>query len=325
MTTAVADLLRPNSVNVSSVGFNKSKIVIEPLERGFGHTLGNALRRIILSSIPGYSVTGVRIEGVEHEFSVLEGVREDVIEILLNLKSLPLRLADNIESAELTLSKKGEGVVTASDIKADAGLFLPNPDHVIANVTDPKREFTAYLTVSRGIGYVPANKFKEDGVIEVGFIPLDASFCPVRTVTFDVESARVEQRTDLDKLSFIVETDGTIEPERLIKLAATMLHQQISVFVDFQAVESVPAKEEKHDVDPILLRPVDDLELTVRSANCLKAEDICFIGDLVQRTEAELLKTPNLGKKSLSEIKSVLAERGLTLGIRIENWPPKKS
>lgn len=323
MSGQIAELLRPNTVHVKQVAGNVAKVVIEPLERGFGHTLGNALRRILLSSIPGYAITEVVIEGVLHEYSSIEGVKEDVIEILLNLKSLALKLDDNVTEAELKLTKVGKGQVTAADIQVEQGLVVANPRHIIATLTDDKKAFSATLTVKRGRGYVASHQDSlEDEVVKVGALALDASYSPVRTVTFAVESARVEQRTDLDKLVLTVESNGTVDPEALIRQAATMLHQQISVFVNLEAVTDQPKYAAKPEIDPLLLRPVDDLELTVRSANCLKAEDIYYIGDLVQRTEAELLKTPNLGKKSLSEIKNVLAERGLALGIRIDNWPP---
>lgn len=326
MTAAVTDLLRPNTITVTQVGANKSRVVIEPLARGFGHTLGNALRRVLLSSMPGYAITQVKIEGALHEYSAIEGIKEDVIEILLNLKSLALRLDDTVEQANLVLVKSGVGPVLASDIRVEAGLVLANPNHLIAHITEPKKTLEIHLTVSKGRGYVAATQLPEETLVNVGAVALDASFCPVRLVTFDVESARVEQRTDLDKLILTVETNGSADPEELVKQAATMLHEQIGVFVDLQAGNGGHHLLARRDFDPILLRPVDDLELTVRSANCLKSEEVFLIGDLIQKTEAELLKMPNLGKKSLTEIRTILSERGFTLGTHVESWPhkPKK-
>jgi len=296
--------------------------VLEPLERGFGHTLGNALRRILLSSIPGCAVTAVEIEGVLHEYSAIEGVQEDVMEIMLNLKGLALQM-HNREEATLRLNKKGPGQVTAGDITLDHDVEVINPDYVIANLTKDG-ELRMTLKVEMGRGYEPATlrvpSDEESKVI--GALQLDASFTPVYRVAYNVEAARVEQRTDLDKLIIEIETNGTLDPEEAIRRAATILQDQLSVFVDLQGKEEVEQERPEADIDPILLRPVDDLELTVRSANCLKAESIYFIGDLIQRTEVELLKTPNLGKKSLTEIKDVLASRGLSLGMRLENWPP---
>jgi DNA-directed RNA polymerase subunit alpha len=286
-------------------------VTLEPLERGFGHTLGNALRRILLSSMPGCAITEVEIDGVQHEYSAIEGVQEDVIEILLNLKGVALSMAGKDE-AELSLVAKGPCTVTAGDIQVDHDVEVSNPEHVICTLTADK-ELTIRLVAERGRGYVPA-----DARVDAD----DASFSPVRRVSYVVESARVEQRTDLDKLVIDLETNGTIDPEEAIRRAATILQQQLSVFVDLEGETQAAAQEAEDEVDPILLRPVDDLELTVRSANCLKAENIYYIGDLVQRTEVELLKTPNLGKKSLTEIKDVLASRGLSLGMRLENWPP---
>jgi DNA-directed RNA polymerase subunit alpha len=316
------ELLKPRIVDVKTVGNNRSKVVLEPLERGFGHTLGNALRRILLSSMPGCAVTEVQIEGVLHEYSSIEGVKEDVVEILLNLKNLAIVLEDEQNEATLELNKEGEGVVTAADIKTGAHVKIMNPELVIANLTR-KGSIKMTMKVTRGRGYVPSVTSTNDETKTIGIMSLDASYSPVKRVTYGVENARVEQRTDLDKLIIEIETNGTIEPEQAIRRAATLLHEQIAVFVDLKAPSAQDHKSEKQDIDPILLRPVDDLELTVRSANCLKAEDIYYIGDLVQRTETELLKTPNLGKKSLSEIKGVLSEHGLSLGMRLENWPPK--
>ena len=322
MQSAVNEFLTPRVIEVDAVDTTRAKVTLEPLERGFGHTLGNALRRILLSSMPGFAVTEVEIDGVLHEYSAIEGVQEDVIEILLNLKGVAIVMHGKDE-AVLTLSKKGAGVITAGDITVDHDIEIKNPEHVIAHLND-SGELSMKLTVSRGRGYVPADAVQsdEEETRSIGRLQLDASFSPVHRVAYVVENARVEQRTDLDKLVLDLETNGTIDPEEAIRRAATILQQQMSVFVDLESEKESEPEEEEDEVDPILLRPVDDLELTVRSANCLKAENIYYIGDLVQRTEVELLKTPNLGKKSLTEIKDVLASRGLALGLRLDNWPP---
>ena len=300
----------------------RALVTLEPLERGFGHTLGNALRRILLSSMPGCAVTEVEIDGVLHEYSAIEGVQEDVIEILLNLKGVAL-VMNGKDEAELTLTASGAGVVTAGDIQTDHDIEIRNPEHVICTVTGDQ-PLMIRVVAQRGRGYSPADSRadSDEETRSIGRLQLDASFSPIRRVSYVVDSARVEQRTDLDKLVIDLETNGTIDPEEAIRRAATILQQQLAVFVDLEGQTQAAAAEAADEVDPILLRPVDDLELTVRSANCLKAENIYYIGDLVQRTEVELLKTPNLGKKSLTEIKDVLASRGLSLGMRLENWPP---
>lgn len=323
MQTSTTELLTPRSIDITEYSSHHAKVVLEPLERGFGHTLGNALRRILLSSMPGSAVVEVAIEGVEHEYSVIEGVQEDVIEILLNLKGIAVVLHGKGE-VELLLKKKGAGVVTAADIQGDSNVEIVNPNHVIAHISNSKTELSMRLKVVRGRGYQPADSLRndEEETRTIGRLQLDASFSPVRRVSFAVENARVEQRTNLDKLVLDLETNGTIHPEEAIRRAATILQQQLAVFVDLESERRSEPEKKEDRIDPILLRPVDDLELTVRSANCLKAESIYYIGDLVQRTEVELLKTPNLGKKSLTEIKDVLASRGLSLGMRLENWPP---
>ncbi len=320
--TAVNDFLTPRAIAVNAISPTQAKVVLEPLERGFGHTLGTALRRILLSSMPGCAITEVEIDGVQHEYSSIEGVQEDVINILLNMKGVALRMEERTE-ATLELVKKGPGVVTAGDIQRDHSVEIVNPDHVICTING-NTELRMKLKISKGRGYVAADARygDEDETRGIGKLQLDASYSPVRRVAYVVEAARVEQRTDLDKLVIDLETDGTIGPEDAIRRAATILQQQISVFVDLEQERKPEKKEQREEVDPILLRPVDDLELTVRSANCLKAENIYYIGDLVQRTEVELLKTPNLGKKSLTEIKDVLASKGLSLGMRLESWPP---
>ena len=322
MQGSVTEFLKPRLVGIDKVNPTRAKVTLEPLERGFGHTLGNALRRILLSSMPGFAVTEVEIEGVLHEYSSKEGVQEDIIDILLNLKGLAFRLEDK-EEVTLTLTKKGAGPVTAADIQRSDGVVIVNPDHVICHLTGDT-EFSMRLKVEQGRGYVPASTrlSSDDDERPIGRLLLDASFSPVERIAYTVEAARVEQRTDLDKLIIDMETNGTLEPEEAIRRAATILAEQLEFFVELRDKSEPEKREEKPEFDPILLRPVDDLELTVRSANCLKAEQIQYIGDLVQRTEVELLKTPNLGKKSLTEIKDVLASRGLSLGMRLENWPP---
>jgi len=325
MQNSISGLLKPRLVEVVSKSPNHSRIVIEPLERGFGHSLGNALRRVLLSTIPGCAVTDVEIEGVLHEYTTIEGVQEDVIDILLNLKKLAVMLHSKDE-VELTLTKTGAGCVTAADIILPHDVEIINPDLVIANLTQTG-VLNMKIRVRRGRGYEPVSvrKLNSEHSLVVGALQLDASYSPIVKVAYQVESTRVEQRTNLDKLVIELETNGTVDPEHTIKMAATILHDQLSVFVDFEKVNDQITEEviEVEEVfDPVLLRPVDDLELTVRSANCLKAENIFYIGDLIQRTEVELLKTPNLGKKSLTEIKDILALKGLSLGMRLENWPP---
>jgi DNA-directed RNA polymerase subunit alpha len=323
MQGSVTEFLRPRLVDIETVSPTRSKVTLEPLERGFGHTLGNALRRILLSSMPGCAVTEVEIDGVLHEYSSKEGVQEDIIEILLNLKGLAIGLEGKNE-AVITLTKSGEGPVTAADIQHDGDVTIANPEHVICHLTGDG-SISMRIKVELGRGYVPASirRDAEEEDRAIGRLLVDASFSPVVRIAYDVDSARVEQRTDLDKLVLDMETNGTLDPEEAIRRASTSLAGQLDAFVDLRDVTEVEPKEEKPLFDPILLRPVDDLELTVRSANCLKAEAIQYIGDLVQRAEVELLKTPNLGKKSLTEIKDVLASRGLSLGMRLENWPPE--
>lgn len=322
MQGSVKEFLKPRIVDVQLYSDTNAKVTLEPLERGFGHTLGSALRRILLSSMPGAAIVEANIEGVLHEYTAIEGVQEDVIEILLNLKGVALKMHSRPE-ATLYLKKRGPGVVRAGDIQLDHDVEIVNPDHVIANITKDV-ELAMTLKTQVGRGYSPAN-VRNLGELEtrgIGQLQLDASFSPISRVFYNVENARVEQRTNLDKLIIDLETNGTIDPEEAIRKAATILQDQLSVFVDLEGREEVKFEKQDAEIDPILLRSVDDLELTVRSANCLKAESIYYIGDLIQRTEVELLKTPNLGKKSLTEIKDVLAVHGLSLGMRLENWPP---
>jgi DNA-directed RNA polymerase subunit alpha len=316
-------MLKPRAIEVESIGPNAAIVTMEPFERGYGHTLGNALRRILLSSMTGYAPTEAQIAGVVHEYSTVDGVREDVVDILLNLKGITFKL-HNRDEVTLHLKKEGEGVVTAGDIELPHDVEIINPEHVIAHISAGGR-LEMQIKIEKGRGYVPGNvrAFREDHSKTIGRIVMDASFSPIKRVSYNVESARVEQRTDLDKLVMTIETNGAITPEEAVRQSARILVEQLSVFAALEGTaEPLMAQRTSPTVDPILLRPVDDLELTVRSANCLKAENIYYIGDLIQRTENELLKTPNLGRKSLNEIKEVLAARGLTLGMKLENWPP---
>ncbi|WP_027016119.1 DNA-directed RNA polymerase subunit alpha [Comamonas composti] len=323
------NLLKPKTINVEQLGHNRAKVVLEPFERGYGHTLGNALRRVLLSSMVGYAATEVTIAGVLHEYSSIDGVQEDVVNILLNLKGVVFKL-HNRDEVTLSLRKDGQGVVTARDIQTPHDVEIINPDHVIANLSQGGK-LDMQIKVEKGRGYVPGNvrRYGDESTKSIGRIVLDASFSPVKRVSYAVESARVEQRTDLDKLVVEIETNGSITAEDAVRASAKILVEQLAVFAqldggDIASVFDAPSgsRGAATSFDPILLRPVDELELTVRSANCLKAENIYYIGDLIQRTENELLKTPNLGRKSLNEIKEVLASRGLTLGMKLENWPP---
>ncbi len=323
-----SQFLTPRNIKIDQQDKKRAKITLDPLERGFGHTLGNALRRILLSSMPGAAITAVRIEGALHEFTVIEGVREEVIEILMNLKNLSVRLdSTERDTATLKLSKTGPCVITAADIQLPHDVEIIDPDHVIAHLlADAQLEME--LTVTSGRGYrlldsdaaLKANEESES--VELGLMKVDAYYTPVRKVSYSVENARVEKRTDLDRLILNIETNGTIDPSEAVRYAATILHTQIAPFANLEETEEVVAVEEEPQFDPVLLKPLDELDLTVRSANCLKAEQIFYIGDLVQKTETDLLKTPNLGKKSLTEIKDVLAERNLNLGQELDNWPP---
>jgi len=319
MQSNATTFLKPRIIDVENISPAHAKVVMEPFERGYGHTLGNALRRILLSSMPGYAPTEVKISGVLHEYSTIEGVQEDVVDILLNLKGLVLKLHNRTDTT-LKLKKSTPGPVTGADIEQSHDVEIVNPDHIIANLTAGGK-IDMQIKVERGRGYVAATSRRNDESRTIGSILLDASYSPVRRVSYAVESARVEQRTDLDRLVMDIETNGSIEPEEAVRYAARVLVDQLSVFADLQGTPMQAEEAKSPQVDPILLQPVDDLELTVRSANCLKAENIYYIGDLIQRTENELLKTPNLGRKSLNEIKEVLASKGLTLGMKLENWP----
>ena len=321
MQSSATIFLKPRIIDVHNFTPTRAKVTMEPFERGYGHTLGNALRRILLSSMPGYAPTEVKITGVVHEYSTVEGVQEDVVDILLNLKGIVFKMHGR-DNALLKLKKQGPGAVTAADIELTHDIEILNPGHVIAHLAAGGK-LELQLTVERGRGYEPATTRRvENESRPVGSILLDASFSPVLRVSYAVESARVEQRTDLDKLVMDIETNGAIEPEEAVRYAARILVDQLSIFSELQGTPVTVEESRSPQVDPILLQPVDDLELTVRSANCLKAENIYYIGDLILRTENELLKTPNLGRKSLNEIKEVLASKGLTLGMKLENWPP---
>jgi DNA-directed RNA polymerase subunit alpha len=318
----VLDLLNPLVIKLESQSELHSKVSIEPFERGFGYTLGNAMRRVLLSSLPGYAITEVQIDGVLHEYTTIDGVQEDVVEILLNLKNIAINL-NGRDSADFVISKKGPGRVTAADIQVDTDTEIVNPEHYIATISS-KKELKMQLKIEKGTGYRPVARQTKESDLTIGLLKLDASFSPIKTVTYSVESARVENRTDLDKLIIDLETDGTIQPESAIKYAGAILQNQLSIFVDLTRVQEQQTVEDEITIDPIMLRPVDELELTVRSANCLKAENANYIGDLVQKTELELLRTPNLGKKSLNEIKEILSSHGLSLGMDLENWPPRE-
>ncbi len=322
MLDVIDKMLKPTGVIVDEISPTRSRVKLEPLERGFGHTLGNALRRVLLSSIPGCAITEVTIDGVSHEYTTIENLQEDIIEVLLNLKGVALIMHEH-ETAVLRLSKKGPATVTAGDIILDHDVEIVNPDHLLANLTKDG-SLNMEIKVEKGVGYRPAIRSKDDSeeARSIGALMLDASFSPISRVSYEVEAARVEQRTNLDSLTMDIETDGTVDCEEAVKLAANILVDQMFVFIDFEKRTKEEPKEPEIHVDPILLQPIDDLELTVRSTNCLKAESILYIGDLVQRTEVELLKTPNLGKKSLTEIKDVLASHELSLGMKLENWPP---
>lgn len=326
MANSSGNLLKAHSMMSEDWGEQGSRIVLEPLERGFGHTLGNALRRVLLSSIPGYAVVEAEIANVVHEYTTIEGVNEDVIDLLLNLKGIAIR-GHGIEQATLKLTKTGPGLVRAGDIELDHNIEIVNPDHILAHLNKHgKLELT--LVVERGRGYVPAvtRQRQETESRTLGRLRLDASFSPIRRVSYSVENARVEQRTDLDRLVLEVETNGTISAKEAVSQAAHILRSQLGVFLNLDPSENegqVVTSPSSGKLDAVFLKPVDDLDLTVRSLNALKAEQVLYVGDLVQRTESDLLRTPNLGKKSLVEIKDALAVHALSLGMKIENWPPE--
>ncbi len=318
------DLIKPQKLNVlpGRRPDREATIVVEPLERGFGITLGNALRRILLSSLQGAAVTAVHIDGVLHEFSSIPGVREDVTDIVLNLKTLPLKV--HSEGAKrMYLKAEGPAVVTAGMIEHGHDVEILDPDHVICHV-DRGGKLSMELVATTGKGYVPASQLKSEDA-PIGLVAVDAIYSPVRKAAYRVENARVGQRTDYDKLTLMVETDGSISPEEAVGLAARILQDQLQPFITFEEPHAIPAEERRPELpfNPNLLRKVDELELSVRSMNCLKNDNIVYIGDLVQKTEAEMLRTPNFGRKSLNEIKEVLAQMGLHLGMEVPGWPPE--
>jgi len=314
------EYLKPRIVDVDIVSPQRAKVVLEPMERGFGFTLGNSIRRVLLSSIPGFAITQVKIDGVVHEYSTLDGVQEDVVDVLLNIKKIALKLHDTSE-ATITLNKSEEGAVTAGDFEVGHDVEIINPDHVIAHLNKGgKLNIEAKVEMGRGYQPVPVRTKGSESDNVLGFIMIDASFSPITKVSYIVESARVEQRTDLDKLIMDVETNGVVDAEQAIRDAARILMGQLSVFANLESELTEVEVQQAPVIDPLLLRTVDDLELTVRSANCLKAENIHYIGDLVQRNESDLLKAPNLGRKSLNEIKDILSSKGLSLGMVVENW-----
>ena len=316
------EYLKPRIVDVDIVSPQRAKVILEPMERGFGFTLGNSIRRVLLSSIPGFAITQVKIDGVVHEYSTLDGVQEDVVDVLLNIKKIALKMHNTTE-ATITLNKNVEGPVTAGDFEVGHDVEIINPDHVIAHLNKGgKLNIEAKVEMGRGYQPVPSRTKGSESDNVLGFIMIDASFSPITKVSYVVESARVEQRTDLDKLIMDVETNGVVDAEQAIRDAARILMGQLSVFANLESELTEVEVQQAPVIDPLLLRSVDDLELTVRSANCLKAENIHYIGDLVQRNESDLLKAPNLGRKSLNEIKDILSTKGLSLGMSVENWPP---
>jgi len=317
------DLIKPRKLDVQP-GRRPDReaiLVVEPLERGFGITLGNALRRVLLSSLQGSAITAIRIDGVLHEFSTIPGVREDVTDIVLNLKSLGLRLHSD-GPRRFHLRVEGPKVVTAGMIEAGHDLEIMDPDHVICHV-DQGGKLAMELTVNNGKGYVPAHLNKSEDA-PIGLIAIDAIYSPVRKVAYRVDNARVGQQTDYDKLVMQVETDGSVAPEDAVAYAARILQDQLQLFINFEEPHLAMPSERRPELpfNPNLLRKVDELELSVRAANCLKNDNIVYIGDLVQKTEAEMLRTPNFGRKSLNEIKEVLAQMGLHLGMEVPGWPP---
>jgi len=315
------ELIKPTKLDVSQEeGTNKAKIVVEPLERGFGLTLGNALRRVLLSSLQGGAVSAIKIDGVLHEFSVIPGVREDVTDIVLNIKELAVAVHTELTKT-LTLKATGPCTVTAAMIDTGHDVEIMNPDHVICTL-DAGAKINMELTVTTGKGYVPASNSSSDTTI--GLIAVDAIYSPVKKVSYKVENTRVGQITDYDKLTMIVETNGVVTPEDAVALSARILQDQLKPFINFDEPESENEDiQEELPFNKNLLRKVDELELSVRSANCLKNDNIVYIGDLVKKTEAEMLRTPNFGRKSLNEIKEVLTKMGIHLGMETPGWPPE--
>ena len=320
MQGSAKDFLKPKLVDSVELSANEYRVVLEPFERGFGHTLGNSLRRTLLSSMVGSAITEVSIDGVMHEYSTIEDVQEDVLDILLNLKEASVGLNAS-ETATVIIEKEGPCQLTVADIEAngtDVSVF--NPEKVIATINEGGK-IRMTITIGTGVGYDVAGSRTVDSET-IGSIQLDASFSPIKRVSFTVESARVEQKVNLDRLNIIIETNGSVDAEEAVKRAATILQDQLSSFVELEPVVEEEPQPTSDDFPQMYLSAVDELELTVRSANCLKAEQIYYIGDLIQKSEQDLLRTPNLGRKSLNEIKEVLTEKNLELGTEIENWPP---
>jgi len=320
MQGSARDFLKPKLVDSAELSKNEYRVVLEPFERGFGHTLGNAIRRTLLSSMVGSAITDVAIDGTMHEFSSIEGVQEDVLDILLNLKEASVGLSAG-DTATVVIEKEGPCEVTVADIEANGtDVSVYNPEKVIATINDGGK-IRLTIVIGTGVGYdVAVTRNSESETI--GNMQLDASFSPIKRVAFTVESARVEQKVNLDRLNIVIETNGSVDAEEAVKRAATILQDQLSSFVELEPVEEEEPQPTSDDFPSLYLSAVDELELTVRSANCLKAEQIYYIGDLIQKSEQDLLRTPNLGRKSLNEIKEVLTEKGLDLGTEIENWPP---
>jgi len=316
------ELIKPNKVEFTSNGRTQTVLVAEPLERGFGLTLGNALRRVLLSSLRGAAVTAVQIDGVLHEFSSIPGVREDVTDIILNIKEIAIKMEGD-GPKRMVARKQGPGVLTAGDIQTTGDIEILNPDHVLCTL-DQNAEIRMEFTVNTGKGYVPADRNRVEDA-PIGLIPVDALYSPVKRVSYKVENTREGQVLDYDKLTLTVETDGSVSGEDAVAFAARILQDQLSIFVNFEEAQKEQPAEQPTELafNPALLKKVDELELSVRSANCLKNDNIVYIGDLIQKTEAEMLRTPNFGRKSLNEIKEVLASMGLHLGMEVPDWPPE--
>jgi DNA-directed RNA polymerase subunit alpha len=316
------ELIKPNKVEFTSSNRTKVTLVAEPLERGFGLTLGNALRRVLLSSLRGAAVTAVQIDGVLHEFSSIPGVREDVTDIVLNIKEIAIKM-DGDDAKRMVVRKQGPGSVTAGDIQTVGDIEILNPDHVICTL-DEGAEIRMEFTVNNGKGYVPADRNRAEDA-PIGLIPVDSLYSPVKKVSYKVENTREGQVLDYDKLIMSIETNGSISGEDAVAFAARILQDQLGVFVNFDEPQKEAEEESVTELafNPALLKKVDELELSVRSANCLKNDNIVYIGDLIQKTEAEMLRTPNFGRKSLNEIKEVLASMGLHLGMEVPAWPPE--
>ena len=317
------ELIKPTKLEfVAGSNAHIASIVAEPLERGYGLTLGNALRRVLLSSLQGAAVTAMQIDGVLHEFSSIPGVREDVTDLVLNVKEIALKM-EGEGPKRLTLSRQGPGAVTAADIKVTGDIEILNPDLILCHLDDGA-ELHIEFTVDTGKGYVPADRNRPEDA-PIGYIPVDSLFSPVKRVSYKVEPTREGQVLDYDKLTLQIETNGALTPEDAVAYAARILQDQLSVFVNFEEPQKEAAQDSVPEIgiNPALLKKVDELELSVRSANCLKNDNIVYIGDLIQKTEAEMLRTPNFGRKSLNEIKEVLAQMGLHLGMDVANWPPE--